>query len=307
MQLELVEELRAVAADEEEQHRRALGRVLARRAGSRAAGCSHAGSSTRCWSSIAQPSVTALSPSRRSSIERSARGVARSARCGRPRGRARASRRGRRSAGSRASRGRAPRSARRTRAATCCGRCSTSRWMFACARRSMPRSASVASSAGSIRSPGNGGVPLRRAEEPRRCPSGRASARPTPTRSRKQPVGRLLVQPLGRVEERRGTASASSSSSKPKRGRGRRRSGAPSSRTASRVDRAPPRGRCGFRCSSVSSCGRARAARAGRGRARSRSPAAASGTGSSRRRPSPPAPPRARATRSACSRVSSPR
>ena len=80
------------------------------------------------------------------------------------------------------------------------GRSSTSRWTFCCASRSIPRFASVPRRAGSIRSAGNAWSQL----EPRNKRRGRvarASASPMPTRSRKTPVHRVLVQALGRVEE----------------------------------------------------------------------------------------------------------
>ena len=115
---------------------------------------SQAGSSTRWSSSIAQPSVTALSPRRFSSIPRFG---AVKAKCsvwpaswksahqssGPPFGWITSITLPGISIGAQNARG------------LFVGRSSTSRWTFCCASRSMPRSASVPRSAGSIRSAGN--------------------------------------------------------------------------------------------------------------------------------------------------------
>ena len=159
---------------------------------------SQAGSSVRCWSSIAQPSVTALSPSRRSSTERS-RDV--KAKCsvwpaswksarqssGPPCGWITSITLSGISIGAQKARG------------VLVGRSSTSRWTFSWASRSMPRSASVPSRAGSIRSAGNCGSQTgarNRRGTSKRC----ASARPTPTRSRRSLSPQVSQSLLGRGE-----------------------------------------------------------------------------------------------------------
>ena len=73
--------------------------------------------------------------------------------------------------------------------------------MFSCARRSIPSSESVASSAGSILSPGNAEsqlVPRKTRATSQRCGLGEADADVCAQHA----VGRVLVQRLGRVEER---------------------------------------------------------------------------------------------------------
>mgnify|MGYP003693826833 CR=1 FL=1 len=189
-------------------------RVLARPRDVEPAVRARPASSVRCSSSIAQPSVTALSPSRRSSTEQVGATCARSARCGPPRGRARASRRRRRSAGSRARRaaGHLDRR-RRTRAASSSARCSMSSSTFSCARevdaevaRASPRARAASGP------PGTPVVPARRrgraAATSQRC----VSSRPDPDAAAEEAVAASSHEPLGRVEEAAGTASASSSS-----------------------------------------------------------------------------------------------
>ena len=94
-------------------------------------------------------------------------------------------------------------------------RCSTSSSTFACAWRSMPRSASVASSAGSILSRRERLVPLRRAEEPRDVPALGLVERDAEARAEER-VARLLAQRSVSARKAR-HCSASSSSWKPKR------------------------------------------------------------------------------------------
>ena len=143
---------------------------------------SHAGSSTRFSKRAAQPSVTALSPKRRSSTESSGDVWAKCSVCPAswkralqsslpPMGWMTSITRPGTSIGEQNARG------------DLSGRCSTSRCTFCCARRSMPRSPSVASSAGTMRSAGKcasqPGARSTRATSQRR-----ASSSPSPMRSR---------------------------------------------------------------------------------------------------------------------------
>ena len=232
---------------------------------------------------------------------------ARSAPCGRPRGRARASRRGRRSAGSRASPCRAPRSARRTRAGSC----------SAAARRRDGRSPARA-----------GRCRGRRASPRARAACGRpGSAGPSRARGRRAATSQRsrLVEPD--ADPRRGRAGRpiSSHSVSVESSSARHCSASSSSSIAEAVVELevarlaqlsePPRAwtPARFEVDRVQVlvgqlvAHTARAARACRGRARSRSSAGASGRGSSRRRPRPRA--RLEASRCArwCSRVRLPR
>ena len=126
----------------------------ARRAARRAGGSATPARRRGAAISVAQPSVTAMSPRRFASIGRSARGVrVVLGVAGLVEERA-PSRRGRRSAGSRASPGRAPRSARRTRAGSCPGAARGRGGRSPASRGRCRGRASVASSAGSIRSDG---------------------------------------------------------------------------------------------------------------------------------------------------------
>ena len=72
--------------------------------------------------------------------------------------------------------------------------------MFRCAPRSMPRSPSVASSAGTIDAAGNAGSQCG-ARATRATSQRRASSRPTPSRSRKSRSPTLLPERLRRVEQ----------------------------------------------------------------------------------------------------------
>ena len=80
------------------------------------------------------------------------------------------------------------------------GRCSRSSSMFRCAPRSMPRSPSVASSAGTIDAAGKAGSQCG-ARATRATSQRRASSRPRPTPSRKSRSPTLLPERLRRVEQ----------------------------------------------------------------------------------------------------------
>ncbi len=160
---------------------------------------SHVGSLIRCSSSIAQPSVTALSPRRRSSTASSARVFAKCSvwpaswkrarqSSGPPIGWITSITFPGTSTGEQNARG------------LLFGRCSTSRCTFSCARRSMPRPWSVPSSAGSIRSAGKTGSHFV-ARKTRADVPAAGLFEPDADALAEHPVGRVLVERLGRVEE----------------------------------------------------------------------------------------------------------
>ena len=161
---------------------------------------SHARSSIRWSKSIAQPSVTALSPSRFSSIFRFG---SVNAKCsvwpaswksayqssGPPCGWITSITLSGISIGAQKARG------------LFVGRSSTSRWTLLCASRSIPRPASVPRSAGQHPVGGEGLVPAGAAEEAAHVPAlGLGEA--DPDALAEDAVHRVLVEPLGRVEER---------------------------------------------------------------------------------------------------------
>ena len=160
---------------------------------------SQARSSIRWSKSIAQPSVTALSPSRFSSIRRSG---SVNAKCsvwpaswksayqssGPPCGWITSITLPGISIGAQKARG------------LLVGRSSTSRWTFDCASRSMPRFAERASQRRQHPVGGEGLVPARAAEEAADVVALRFGE-PDPDALAKRAVHRVLVEPLGRVEQ----------------------------------------------------------------------------------------------------------
>ena len=160
---------------------------------------SQARSSIRWSKSIAQPSVTALSPSRFSSIFRFGSVKAKCSvwpaswksayqSSGPPCGWITSITLSGISIGAQKARG------------LLVGRSSTSRWTLLCASRSIPRPESVPRSAGSIRSAGKASSQPEPRKK-RRTSQRSASARPMPDALAQDAVHRVLVEPLGRVEE----------------------------------------------------------------------------------------------------------
>ena len=199
MELELVEELRAVAADDPEELRRSLGRELVR--AREVEPPLEPDGVDRQVLEQHRPAlgdgVVAEPPLLR---RQGRRPCGRSARCGRPRGRATASRLARPAASC----------TRTTRPGTSIGeqnargslfgRSSRSSSTFCCARRSMPRSASVPSSAGSIRSRRERRVPLDAAPGAAHVPA-LDLAEPEADARAEEPVAGLLPEVLGVGEQ----------------------------------------------------------------------------------------------------------